>query len=72
MGSLGALPWARRTASPLVAAVGRERVDLGIEGYGYLWRSDHRSYTRRVGLAHDLGLHGVAVWRLASADPLRG
>jgi len=112
-GPVGALPWARRTAAPLVAAVGRGRVDLGIAGYGYLWRadgsgrtvsdakaralagqaatwrrsaaewsahtaegtlwwSDHRSYLRRVALAHDLGLHGVAVWQLASADPLRG
>jgi spore germination protein YaaH len=112
-GPIGALAWARRTAEPLVAAVGRRRVDLGIAGYGYLWRpdgsgrtvsdakaralagqtatwhrsaaewsahtadgtlwwSDHRSYTRRVALAHDLRLHGVAVWQLASADPLRG
>jgi spore germination protein len=111
-GPVGALPWARRTAAPLVSAVGKGRVDLGIGGYGYLWRSDgsgrtvsdtkaralagtaatwhrssaewsahvaagtlwwsdHRSYLRRVALAHELGLHGVAVWQLASADPLR-
>jgi len=110
-GPVGALPWARRTAGPLVAAVGARRVDLGIAGYGYLWRtggggrsvsdarartlaagsarwhpgaaewsartsrgtlwwSDHRSFVRRVALAHDLGLHGVAVWQLASADRL--
>jgi spore germination protein YaaH len=110
-GPVGALPWARRTAQPLVSAVDRGRVDLGIAGYGYLWRpdgsgrtvsdvrarrlagnaarwhptagewsakttqgtlwwSDHRSYQRRLRLAHDLGLHGVAVWQLASADPL--
>jgi spore germination protein YaaH len=110
-GPVGALRWARRTATPLVAAVGRVRVDLGIAGYGYLWRadgsgrtlsdakarllagpaarwhdragewsarttrgtvwwSDHRSYVRRLSLARTLGLHGVAVWQLASADPL--
>jgi spore germination protein YaaH len=110
-GPVGALPWARRTAKPLVAAVGRRRVDLGIAGYGYLWRSDgtgrtvsaarartlagaaavwhrragewsahvaqgtvwwsdHRSYVRRIALADDLGVHGVAVWQLGSADPL--
>jgi spore germination protein YaaH len=110
-GPVGALPWARRTARPLVAAVGAARVDLGIAGYGYLWRtagggrsvsdararhlagaearwhprvaewsahtsrgtlwwSDHRSYVRRVHLAHRLGLHGVAVWQLATADAL--
>jgi spore germination protein YaaH len=110
-GPVGALPWARRTAAPLVAAVGRTRVDLGIAGYGYLWRpdgsgrtvsdaevrrlagdaarwhrdvaewsartargtmwwSDYRSYRHRVSLARHLGLHGVAVWQLASADPL--
>jgi spore germination protein len=112
-GPVGSLPWARRTALPLVAAVGAERVDLGIAGYGYLWRpdgsgrtvsdararamakgsarwnardaewsahtadgtlwwSDHRSFLRRVALAHGLGLHGVAVWQLASSDPLAG
>jgi spore germination protein YaaH len=110
-GPVGALPWARRTAAPLVRAVGATRVDLGIAGYGYLWRpdgsgrsvsdararqlaggqarwhasaaewsarttggtlwwSDHRSYLRRLRLAHALGLHGVAVWQLGSADPL--
>lgn len=112
-GPVGALPWARRTARPLVGAVGADRVDLGIAGYGYLWHpdgsgrsvsdaqaralagaskvwhsragewsahtskgtlwwSDHRSYDRRLRLADDLGLHGVAVWQLGSADPLRG
>jgi hypothetical protein len=55
---------------------------ISVEGYvagwgggakqGTLWWSDHRSYNRRVALAEDLGLHGVAVWQLASADPLRG
>ncbi|HEX3932849.1 MAG TPA: glycosyl hydrolase family 18 protein [Nocardioides sp.] len=110
-GPVGALPWARRAAAPLIRAVGRGRVDLGIAGYGYLWRhdgsgrtvsdararrlagdaarwharagewsahlgkgtlwwSDHRSYERRVALAHHLRLHGVAVWQLGSADPL--
>jgi spore germination protein len=110
-GPVGALPWARRTARPLIAAVGPGRVDLGIAGYGYLWRpdgsgrtvseakaralaggslswhgragewsartskgmlwwSDHRSYELRLHLAHQLGLHGVAVWQLGSADSL--
>jgi spore germination protein len=35
-----------------------------------LWWSDARSYRLRVRLAEDLGLHGVAVWRLGSADPI--
>lgn len=35
-----------------------------------LWWSDRRSYVQRVRLARELGLHGVAVWRLGSADPL--
>lgn len=35
-----------------------------------LWWSDARSYALRVALAHRLGLHGTAVWRLGSADPL--
>lgn len=39
-----------------------------------LWWSDGRSFDRRVALAEELGLHGVAVWRLGSADrlPARG
>ncbi len=35
-----------------------------------LWWSDGRSYRRRSELARRLGLHGLAVWRLGSADPL--
>lgn len=35
-----------------------------------LWWSDGRSYARRVALARDLGLRGLAIWRLGSADPL--
>jgi len=35
-----------------------------------VWWSDRRSYERRVALARELGLHGVAVWRLGSADTL--
>jgi spore germination protein YaaH len=112
-GPVGAVPWARRATRRLVHGVGPDRVDLGIAGYGYLWRpdgsgrtvsdakarqlarghatwhpkaaewsahtsrgtlwwSDHRSYERRLRLAASLGLHGVAVWQLGSADPLRG
>jgi spore germination protein len=35
-----------------------------------LWWSDGRSYVLRLALATELGLHGVALWRLGSADPL--
>ncbi|MEZ5097132.1 MAG: glycosyl hydrolase family 18 protein [Nocardioides sp.] len=35
-----------------------------------LWWSDARSYRRRVRLARALGVHGVALWVLGSADPL--
>jgi spore germination protein YaaH len=35
-----------------------------------LWWSDRRSYRLRVALARELGLHGLAVWRLGSADTL--
>ena len=35
-----------------------------------LWWSDARSLELRRGLAAELGLHGLAVWRLGSADPL--
>ncbi|MHB1087371.1 MAG: glycosyl hydrolase family 18 protein [Acidimicrobiales bacterium] len=35
-----------------------------------LWWSDHRSYQLRRALATSLQLHGLALWQLASADPL--
>lgn len=34
------------------------------------WWSDARSYRQRVRLARSLGVHGLALWRLGSADPL--
>ncbi len=35
-----------------------------------LWWSDARSWLRRVEVAQRAGLHGLALWRLGSADPL--
>ncbi len=35
-----------------------------------LWWSDGRSFEKRLVLARDLGVHGVALWRLGSTDPL--
>lgn len=35
-----------------------------------LWWSDGRSYALRLEMAEELGLHGLALWRLGSADPL--
>jgi spore germination protein len=35
-----------------------------------LWWSDRRSYRLRVAFARERGLHGIAVWRLGSADTL--
>lgn len=35
-----------------------------------LWWSDARSYRLRATLAEQLGLHGLAMWALNSADPL--
>jgi spore germination protein len=35
-----------------------------------LWWSDARSYRLRIDLARTFHLHGVAVWQLASCDPL--
>ncbi len=36
-----------------------------------LWWSDGRSYRKRVALAQEYGVHGLAVWRIGSADTLR-
>jgi spore germination protein YaaH len=35
-----------------------------------LWWSDGRSYEKRLQIAADAGVHGLALWRLGSADPL--
>jgi spore germination protein len=35
-----------------------------------MWWSDLRSWRFRVKLARHMGLHGLALWRLGSADPL--
>ena len=35
-----------------------------------VWWSDGRSYAERESLAQELGLHGLALWRIGSADPL--
>jgi spore germination protein len=36
-----------------------------------LWWSDGRSYDKRVDMAREYGVRGLAVWRLGSADTLR-
>lgn len=36
-----------------------------------LWWSDRRSYRLRIALAREHGIHGLAIWRLGSADTLR-
>lgn len=43
-----------------------------LPGGDVLWWSDARSYELRRELATALGLHGVALWRLGSADRLVG
>lgn len=114
-GPIGALPWQRLTMGVLLSKVPREKVDLGVAGYGYtwptqgtghsisprraralaaadhvvpdwhprlgewsvhlsngtvIWWSDARSYKLRLALATELGVHGMALWALGSADPL--
>lgn len=114
-GPIGPLAWQRSTLEALFTAVPREKVDLGVAGYGYtwpkgrvgrsltvkgarnvvkkdgatavwkakagewravlsngtvVWWSDGRSYEAREQLAQELGVHGLALWRLGSADPL--
>jgi spore germination protein YaaH len=52
-----------------VGSVGEWAARLG-DG-SILWWSDGRTLDRRERLAASLGLHGVAVWSLGLADPLR-
>lgn len=114
-GPIGPLAWQRASLEAALVVVPKERIDLGVAGYGYtwpkgrtgrsvsvaqarrlvanddaratwhadtgewsatlsngteMWWSDKRSYARRVALAREYGVHGLAVWRLGSADPL--
>ncbi|UFN42584.1 glycosyl hydrolase family 18 protein [Nocardioides okcheonensis] len=113
-GPIGGLPWVRDAVAAALEEVPAERLDLGVAGYGYLWRSDGTGRTLtvraarrlveragaapagapapgsgprgcpagagcggrrplrgvRADLARDLGLRGLAVWRLGSAGPL--
>lgn len=43
-----------------------------LPGGDVVWWSDGASYDRRRALAAELGLHGLALWRLGSADRLVG
>lgn len=43
-----------------------------LPGGDVVWWSDSASYDRRRALATELGLHGLALWRLGSADRLVG
>ncbi len=52
-----------------VPAVGEWTADLP-DG-AVVWWSDARTLARRERLAASLGLHGVAVWSLGLADPIR-
>ncbi len=41
-----------------------------LPGGTVLWWSDARSYRQRARLAREHGVHGLALWRLGSADAL--
>jgi spore germination protein YaaH len=60
-GPVAGVPWARRTARPLVAAVGADRVDLGIAGHGCLWRPDRTGRTVSDAKARELA-GAAATW----------
>ena len=114
-GPIGGLPWVRRSLAAALEEVPAGRLDLGVAGYGYLWRADGTGRTltvraarrlveragveprwrhgagewsarlpdgrrvwwsgpssigARADLARELGLRGIAIWRLGSAGPL--
>ena len=39
-GPVGGMPWVRESVVEALGQVPAERLDLGIAGYGYVWRSD--------------------------------
>lgn len=47
-GPVGGLPWVRDTVAAALEQVPAARLDLGVAGYGYLWRSDGSGRTLTV------------------------
>jgi spore germination protein len=41
-GPVGSLPWTRRGIATVLSAVPAAKVDLGVAGYGYVWRAHER------------------------------
>ena len=74
-GPVGALPWVRTVLHALLQKVGRQRVDLGIAGYGYRW-TDSGGHTvsdrgaRRLAGDHAVWHPGAGEWsaRLPGGD----
>ena len=39
-GPIGALAWQRAAVKAALTFMGKEKVDLGVAGYGYIWRAN--------------------------------
>jgi spore germination protein YaaH len=53
-GPVGGLPWVRDAVAAALEVVPADRLDLGIAGYGYLWRADGTGRTLSVKAARNL------------------
>ena len=53
-GPIGGLPWVERSVAAALEEVAADRLDLGIAGYGYLWRADGSGRTLTVEAAQRL------------------
>lgn len=64
-GPVGSLPWVRTSVATALEEVPATKLDLGIAGYGYLWRADGSGRTLTVKAARNLVERsgGTARWR---------
>lgn len=53
-GPVGGLPWVRDSVAAALELVPADRLDLGVAGYGYLWRADGSGRTLAVKAARNL------------------
>ncbi|CUR57800.1 Glycoside hydrolase, family 18 [metagenome] len=69
-GPIGGLAWVRDAVAAALAEVPPEKLDLGVAGYGYLWRADGSGRTLTVKAARRLVERSGAAarWRRAQGE----
>lgn len=69
-GPVGGLPWVRESVATALELVPADKLDLGVAGYGYLWRADGSGRTLSVKAARNLVARAGAEarWRSGAGE----